>query len=592
MDCETAPLLGDQKCSPNPTRAEKQQQQAPPSLRERIVKLLIIAILSNLVLVLTLPYLRPYFPLQRHALRYPGERIEWAPCGTLAGRDLECSTITVPMDHFNPDTAVNKVFTVPLLRMRSPNATATNLLLNPGGPGGSGTSLVHRRGAAIAAVVGDAFHLLGFDPRGMNDSRPLATCYPTTDARRDLADVRAKKLEEDSGELWAWTRNYVRACKDTMGEFAGYVNTPQTAADMNSILDAVGQQGLFYWGFSYGTLLGQTYATLFPERSERVIIDGVANQFDWYDALLDAEMLADTDHVFDGFVEECIKAGKDRCALAGLASSKEALRDKLVVEINKLRDEPLPVYVNNTIYGVLDYWAVWGNGVFSALYRPAGWTDLADNLAALLKGNATAAFLAYGMDRAWDSEGDGLNFVSLNDGAAGPDRWQTNRTGLVTELLPFFNQSLFSDTELDFYFAKQAWAIPRTHSYVPKRGVKTARPLLLLSTTYDPVCPLVSARSAKDAFEGSQIVEVKGYGHCSLAVPSLCVAKHVRTFLYEGKVPDEYTVCEADGTPYFGKPEDHAAFVMSESRTKEEQQIMLAQQELARDSWLRPRRSW
>ncbi|KAK3900293.1 Alpha/Beta hydrolase protein [Staphylotrichum tortipilum] len=591
MDCERAPLLGHQNPLFDPSRAEK--ARAPPTaFRHRVVKLLLVAIFGNIFLILTLPYVRPYFPFQHHALHYPGERIEWAPCGTLADRALECATIPVPMDHFASDVSVNKVFTVPLLRMRSPNDTAINLLLNPGGPGGSGTSLVHRKGAAIAEVVGDGFHLLGFDPRGMNDSRPLATCYPTADARRDLADVRAKKLEEDSGELWAWTRNYVRACKDTMGEFAGYVNTPQTAADMNSILDAVGQQGLFYWGFSYGTLLGQTYATLFPERSERVIIDGVANQFDWYDALLDAEMLVDTDRVFDGFVDECVKAGKDRCALAGMASSKEALRDKLVVEINKLWDEPVPVYVNNTIYGVLDYWAVWGNGVFSALYRPAGWADLASNLAALLQGNATAAFLAYGMDKAWDSEGDGLNFVSLNDGASGPNRWQTNRTSLVSELLPFFNQSLFSDTELDFYFAKQAWAVPRTHSYVPKRGVKTARPLLLLSTTYDPVCPLVSARSAKDAFEGSQIVEVKGYGHCSLAVPSLCVANHVRTFLYEGRVPEEYTVCEADGTPYFAKPEDHAAFVASASRPVEEQRIMLAQQELARDSWLGPRRGW
>ncbi|KAL2133153.1 hypothetical protein VTI74DRAFT_2814 [Chaetomium olivicolor] len=248
-------------------------------------------------------------------LTYPGERISWTPCGTLANRTLECSNITVPMDHFhtpthNGVTDLTNNFTIPLVRLRSNKTTSSsnerlpNILLNPGGPGGSGTNLVHRRGAQLADIVGDGFHLLGFDPRGVNQSVPLATCYPDQQTRVDLSGVRNKKVEEDSGELWAWTSNFVRACSDTMSEHGKYVNTPQTAADMNWILDAVGQRGLYYWGFSYGTLLGQTYATMFPERAERVIIDGVANQFDWYDSLIDGERLADTDGVFDVFVEE------------------------------------------------------------------------------------------------------------------------------------------------------------------------------------------------------------------------------------------------------------------------------------------------
>ncbi|KAL2133154.1 hypothetical protein VTI74DRAFT_2815 [Chaetomium olivicolor] len=151
---------------------------------------------------------------------------------------------------------------------------------------------------------------------------------------------------------------------------------------------------------------------------------------------------------------------------------------------------------------------------------------------------------------------------------------------------------MFGSTEYDLYFAKAAWTIPRTHTYVPKRGVKTANPLLLLTTTYDPVCPLVSARYAQDAFEGSKIVEVKGYGHCSLAVPSICIARHVRDFLYEGKLPDENVQCEPDGKPYFSKPEESKALVEVESLGEEERKIRLAQMELARDSWLRPWRIW
>ncbi|AEO68333.1 uncharacterized protein THITE_2155273 [Thermothielavioides terrestris NRRL 8126] len=594
MDCETEPFLKGGKPAPDdrPPLAAAAKRTWRRSTRDTLVAALFLAIC-----------LVSYRVAHGHgdsppAVTYPGEQIAWTPCGTLANRTLECSAITVPMDQFNASNNQpgNKNFTIPLLRLRSPSATTAagartpNLLLNPGGPGGSGTEFIYRRGAQLAAIVGDGFHLLSFDPRGVNGSRPAARCYPTRDDRRRLAVVRDKKPVEDSGELWAWTANFVQACRDTMGEWGAYVNTPQTAADMNSILEAVGQadEGLYYWGFSYGTLLGQTYATMFPERATRVIIDGVVNQFDWYDSLLDRESLADVDRVFEGFADECIKAGEENCALAGFANSKEELAKLVVERVERLKDDPIGVYVNNTLYGVLDYWAVWYNGVFPALYKPAIWKDLASNLALLFRGNATAAFLAYGRDGVWDDFGDATKFITINDGASGAARWPVDRVGLLDQLLPFFNQSLFGGLELNFYFSKQAWVIPRTHSYGPKRGIKTANPLLVLTTTYDPVCPLISARSANDAFEGSRIVEVKGYGHCSLAVPSMCIARHVRDFLYDGKLPDDNVQCEADGKPYFSKPEDEKALVDALSLGEEERRIRLAQQELARDSWLKP----
>lgn len=559
-----------------------------------IVALLSVVIAGALVWVFAANHAirRPHHRPHRS---YDGEKIKWTACGTVADHELECANITVPMDQFNasnnqPD---NKNFTIPLLRMRGKNATDNiNVLLNPGGPGGSGTEFIYRKGAQINAIIGENFHLLSFDPRGVNQSVPRANCYPTDEVRRELGTVRNKRLVEDSGELWAWTATHVKGCVDTMGVHGPYINTPQTAADMNSILDAVGQQDMYYWGFSYGTLLGQTYATLFPERSKRVIIDGIANQFDWYGALIDREELVDTENVFAGFVDECIKAGREGCALAGLAKTKQELSDKLITSISKLKDEPIGVYVNATVHGVLDYWAVMFSGVFPALYKPATWRDLADNLAALLQGNATAAYLAYGAEGPWGLAGEPNEYIQLNDGASGPEKWNpiNTRGDLVKTLVEYFNQSMFSETMLDRYFVKQAWAVPRGHDYVPKKGVETTHPLLLLSTTYDPVCPLVSARSAYDAFVGSRIVEVKGYGHCSLALPSLCLARHVREFLEEGKLPQDNVQCEVDGRPYFAKPDEGIkALAGVDLLTEEEKKIHLAQLDLARDSWVGPR---
>ncbi|KAJ9137952.1 Alpha/beta-hydrolase [Pleurostoma richardsiae] len=492
------------------------------------------------------------------------------------------------MDHFDAENSGNRTFSLPLIRMRAKNATH-NLLLNPGGPGGSGVEFLYRRGEQLRTIVGEGFHLLSFDPRGVNGSRPMASCYPDKESRRTLAPVRDTRVAEDSAEVYSWTQNFVRACVDTAGEYGAYVNTPQTAADMNSILDAVGQGDMVYWGFSYGSILGQTYAALFPERSARVIIDGVANQFDWYEELFDKESLIDTENVLDGFFDECIKAGKN-CTLSSLASSKDELREMMASFADKLKDQPLSVYVNNTVYGTLDYEKIWYNAVFPALYKPANWYSLADRLAKMLEGNATEAFLAYGRSEPWDLEGDSNRFVTYNDGASGASHWPQDREAILEQLIPYMNESLFSPTENGGYYGKQQWLIPRTHNYEPKKGVRTAHPLLILSTTYDPVCPLVSARSANSAFEGSQIVEVKGYGHCSIAVPSMCIARHVRAFLYNGTLPDEYTQCEVDG-PYFVKPEDENAesLALRDFNDDEEQRIHLAQVKLAREiewKWL------
>ncbi|KAH8885589.1 alpha/beta-hydrolase [Thozetella sp. PMI_491] len=558
-----------------------------PVLTLFVILYIALSVLIYSTLVWIWPDISPIIGARpRHGsaeIRYPGEKIKWTPCGEVGNRTVECSSIDVPMDQFNASNSGDKTFYVPLIRLRGRNATQ-NILLNPGGPGGSGTQFMHRFGESLSEIVGDGFHLLSFDPRGINASRPLALCYPDAETRKKLRSVHDINSEVDTGEVYAWSENYVRACAETTGEHGAYINTPQTAADMNSILDAVGQSDMIYWGFSYGTLLGQTYATMYPERSTRVIIDGVANHFEWYEEKIDREAYFDSGNIFAGLLDECWRA-EHNCSLAPLGSRTE-VGEKLHQLIEGLRTEPLNVYINSTSYGLLTYHDVWLKGVFRALYKPASWYQLADNLAALLQGNATAAFLAYHDDgTVATNTSDAMAFVTLNDGASGPEHWKGGRQELLDILTPYIDEFAFSDNEWPTYFAKQRWRIPKTHTYVPRRGVQTAHPLLVLSTTFDPICPLVSARSALSAFEGSRLVEVKGYGHCSIAMPSLCVARHVRAFFYNGTLPEQDVQCEVDG-PYFVKPEDgKLAVAFAALEDLEEQRIHQAQVTLARDSW-------
>ncbi|KAM0185587.1 hypothetical protein ACHAPI_012093 [Fusarium lateritium] len=510
-----------------------------------------------------------------HNATYPGESLKWEPCGEIANRTVECTKMDVPIDQFNPD-ASNKTFNIPVIRLRGKDGSP-NLLLNPGGPGGSGFEFLHRRGVQLSTIVGDGFHLLSFDPRGINSSTPQASCYPSKEARQEHEHVHAVDINKDGAELYAWTHNYVRACEDTMGDHGKYINTPQTAADMNSILDAVGQKHMYYWGFSYGTLLGQTYATLFPERSHRVIIDGVVNQFEWYQQRIDSEDLVDTEKVLDGLFKECIKSGK-ACPLSSVADTWEGLKTEFMSLIDELKEQPMDVYINSTTYGLLDYQKIWYGAVFPVLYKPERWPAFAERMEHLIHGNATEALLEYGLDG--PDNYDTLYTVVMNDGLAGPLHWPQDLQSLIDIAQPTFNRSIFAPDDLIYPFAKQQWRIPKTHSYVPRSGVETAHPLLILTTSYDPVCPLVSARSALAAFEDSRLVEVKGYGHCSVAVPSLCLAKHVRGFLYNGTLPaNNETQCEVDG-PYF-KPSGLAGVQIFED--PEDQAIHLAQLDLARD---------
>ena len=510
-----------------------------------------------------------HWPLHEHGCpgrqaeqlrRYKGEKIDWRPCGSVGGRDAECGDIDVPMDQFNATNSGDKTFNIPLMRVRGRNATQ-NILLNPGGPGGSGLEFLAGQGEQIHDVVGEDFHLLSFDPRGVFKSKPMGSCYPDEDTRVQYEDVkRNTEVLHGSGERFAWTSNYVQACADNMGEHGKYINTPQTAADMNSILDAVGQQDMVYWGFSYGTLLGQTYATLFPERSHRVIIDGVVNQFEWYGSRIQEEDYVDTDKVIDGIFDECIKAG-DRCALSSFATTGHELRAKVFDSIDGLKENPVPAYVNTTLYGVVDHSSMFVNGLLGVAYSPKRWPKFTADVAALMNGNVTDAFLGYARSMPFKLSVDALFFVLLNDGLSGSEYWSQDKNDLLNEVLPLYEKYPWAVASNIMYYRRQQWKVPKTHAYVPRRNVTTAHPLLILSATYDPVCPLVSARSARDAFEGSKIVELRAYGHCSLAMPSECVNQHVRDYLNDGTMPSDETACEISGR-YFDETEEEDAYAL------------------------------
>ncbi|PFH58542.1 hypothetical protein XA68_13543 [Ophiocordyceps unilateralis] len=486
---------------------------------------------------------------------YPGESISWTPCGeTRKGNELECSDINVPMDQFAPKNQTSDmVFNIPLVRLRREKAK-TNLLWNPGGPGDGGLEDVFEAGDELSVMVGPDYHILSFDPRGVGSSLPAARCAPVGEVEK-LEPGPAQLRDPDS---FASTTNLVRACAESMGEHGKYINSPQTAADMNSILDAVGQEKMVFWGVSYGTLLGQTYAALFPNRSSRVVIDSNIHLLDWYQSKVISGDFAYTQQVFDGFIDECFKAPRHRCALSSHAKSKDELRDKVVGFVDKLGPEPMSVYVNSTYHGIINNETVW-DGIFDALYDPSVWPAVASTMAQMMDGNGTEALLQWGSshDKNATENADELPnlIITLNDGPSGPEQWSQGLDDLVDELSPYEEQfAPWFQGNHQLYYIRQQWAIPRTHPFhQPGQGTKTAYPLLILQNRFDPICPLVGGQAASETFHDSRLVEVNGYGHG--ATQYMCAVNHLQSYLRNGTLPRNGTVCQPD-KPYFLPDDD------------------------------------
>jgi len=455
--------------------------------------------------------------------------LTWAPCGLGA----ECATLQVPMDYANPAGAQVQLA---VKRVRSADAAARtgSLLVNFGGPGGSGTQSLEAWAAGLDPRIRAAYDLVGFDPRGVASSTAVE-CLDDAGMDAKRATQFDPDTEEGLAALTAYAQEYAAACARSTGPLLAEVDTVSAAQDLDVLRAVLGEEDLDYVGYSYGTQLGSTYADLFPEHTGRLVLDGAM------DPTLDyAEVTLGQAYAFERsfrvYVESCLPM--DGCPFEGTPEEASA---EVAALLERLGTTPLPTADGRPLTADDAL-----TGMLLPLYNERLWPWLTQALKpALDQGDGTALmFLAdarYGRaaDGTYRSNGSEAN-TAINCLDLPVDTDPEAMAALdaqLQEASPTFGD-LFSHGEV---FCGE-WP----HGPAPERPARPAAgaaPILVIGTTGDPATPYVWAEALAEQLESGHLLTYQGEGHTAYTRGNACVDATVNTYLLEGTLPAEEKTC-------------------------------------------------
>lgn len=508
-----------------------------------------------------------------------------------AGRGIYlCGYIEVPLDYTNQSDsrivrlAVTKYQVSGLARTHghsAPGAGAKSertIVIEPGGPGGSGTSYAWRAAEQVTArLSGGRFDVLGWDPRGVNATLPAIACYPHN-ADRDRWSLRVGEYREEVGAAGALAQlefadaahaAVLRACWERHGDLGRFMGTAAVARDMEALRVALAEPDLTGYLVSYGTGIGQTYANMFPDSVGRIILDGteyvrdhrLLGGFGW--TALDNG----TDAWHDGFLGECVNAGPEHCALAaprdGEAVTLESLETRMKALLDRVLERPIPGYSQRSGPALVTYPQL-VEALYGAMYNAFSWPALAKTLFELEAGNSTLAIafldkweydptLPCSMKPSKPTSDELEMMVICADSYDAPqpdgldwwvDLWQNMTTKSWIAGNSRFG-SVFPCRHFSDYWPKPAEVYRGDLNHTLKN------PVLLIAETYDPATPLRNGRRLLDEMgQNARLIAHHGYGHSSRDT-SDCTDSIAKSFILNGELPSEpETACYANEKPY------------------------------------------
>ncbi|MBA3251972.1 MAG: alpha/beta fold hydrolase, partial [Geodermatophilaceae bacterium] len=426
----------------------------------------------------------------------------------------ECGSLDVPLDYADPDRDTVQLAVV-RGRLDAERDRIGSLVINPGGPGGSGTDAALNLAYRLPIEVVEGFDVIGFDPRGVNFSDPI-TCV--SDEYKDEL-YGAEPYARDEAEFQVQVEiaeTLADGCFERYGEDLGQFNTVNTAHDMDQLRAALDEEQLTYLGYSYGTTLGSTYAELFPDRVRALVLDGAT------DPTLDDR--GGTEAQARGF-EAAFGAFAAACAAQEDCEAGDDPAATVQQVLDDARTEPLPADDDRKVPVGL----VW-IGVISALYDERQWPTLAAAIGSAADGDGSGlAALADGYTgRAADGEYPNRLEANLSINCADTaERYDDDEIREFIEDLrrkyPLFGAPIATNL-----LTCDRWRTTRTP--LPERDAAGAPPILVIGTVNDPATPYSGAQAMAGELDSAVLLTWQGEGHT--AYPKTpCITQAVDAYL-------------------------------------------------------------
>ncbi|MCT9076644.1 alpha/beta hydrolase [Streptomyces fulvoviolaceus] len=462
-------------------------------------------------------------------------KLSWKKCGTTDYPTLQCASLKVPLDHANPQ---GKQITLALSRVpHTAKKYQGPLLVNPGGPGGSGVTFAGFIASGLSKAVAAQYDVIGFDPRGVGASKPALNCKPGHfNPGRPDSVPSTPALEKANLER---VKSFADACGKKYATVLPYINTVQAVQDMDSIRAALGAKRINYFGYSYGTYLGAVYAKLFPERVRRLVLDSIVDPTGvWYD---------------DNITQDYAFNDRHRALMAWIAKYDSTY---------KLGTDPAKVeakwYAVRAALAKKPAGGKVGASEFEETFGPGGyyngyWPYLAEAFAAYVNDkNADPLVEAYEAFAAVNASGDnGYSIyasVQCRD-ASWPRDWSQWRKDnwAVYEKAPFMAWSnAWYNAPCAFWPTESLQPVNIANGKLP--------PTLLFQATGDAATPYEGGATVHRLLAGSSFVVEQGGGNHGITLSgNACLDKYLTAYLTDGSVPrsggEVDAVCKAMPDP-------------------------------------------
>ncbi len=460
--------------------------------------------------------------------RFYEQTLDWEDCD-----EAECTWVTVPIDYEEPEGETTR------LRVAVHAATGDGeraLVVNPGGPGGSSLDFAASMTSLLSDDVRDEYAVVGVDPRGVGESSPV-DCLDDAELDAYIAEGSLPESAAEAEEYLADARRFGEGCAERTGELAGHVSTQEAARDLDVVRALLGQKKLDWFGASYGTTLGATYATLFPERVGTMVLDSAT---DPSETPVEGAMsqAVGFQRALESYLASCVE--QESCPLG---SDVDRGVQRLAQFLQILGEQPLrtddpdrPLTQGRAFYGLA-----------MPLYAEAGWPLLTQAL--------TAAF-----------QGDGSLLVRLSDiysRRAADGRFLDNQAEAITaitcldqpdgltveqaeDVVPGFEAAspVFGPFLAWGTVGCDGWPFPAEHPQV-EIDASGAPPILVVGTTRDPATPYESAQALTEQLgEGVGVLLTReGDGHGAYTSGDPCIIDAVDAFLLDGTLPSGDARC-------------------------------------------------